>query len=964
MAEYGKYGWALGAIAIVIAAIALAMALRAPGGGDTNAMSGVMTGLSVQSAEVESLSSQISSLQTELTDSRQMEASNVAELTEQLEGLRGQSMQADEFDDSELKSAISDIRATLAELDSRMDTDGEDDDRIDSEHIEGLGAELSSLSASLAELHDAMSDGGGTIEMAIAELDAVRAELMQLQDAVSSDISSGIDDALARLNWLEKAAAPAYTKTYVEQAINRYDANGRAATLDYYSAMESVNGDLYLFVLDENYEVIVNPTLPNNIGMDIRGSLGTDITGKNFGAEFVTVDETGKWIDYVYLNPADDFNYERKHVWIVRHDNLIFGSGWYEREVSLESTPSAYARALVEQAVARYDAEGRDATLVRYNDPTSVAGQYYVLIIDSSDLRAVANGARPDLVGTIPDRIDPTGYYYGSDIASATEEGKWISYVILNPETGEEQRKHTWITLHDGLVFGSGYYEPTVASMQSSDEEENVLTILYWQAPSLPGPYLVAGNKDTDAGAVTLEPLASYDPDGELTPRLTAEIPTLENGGISEDLMSITWKLRQGLKWSDSSDFTANDVVFTWRYCTDEETGCIGEDAFSGIESVNAIDDLTVRIEFDAPVPYPYTAFVGAGTPIISSAQFAECVGVAARTCEQQNTAPLGTGPYRITEFTPNEGAVYERNPFYWGETPYFDRVVIKGGGDAITAARSVLEADEADYAWNLQVDPNTLAEMEAAGQGTVVSAFSSLVERIVINHTNPDPALGDDRSEYLDGTNPHPFLTFTPITQAMSMAIDRTQISEPLYGFAGKPACNIIIAPSRYASTANDGCLTQDIEGANSLLDDNGVLDTDGDGIREYNGVPLRIAYQTTSNAIRQDTQALIRDWWRQIGIETELIQHDASVFFGGDPIVDKEASYRRFFSDVQMYTTGSGVDPQQYLSGQRCSHIQTRDNNWADGNNARACSAEFDEVFEKLEQTTAGSERDALVK
>ena len=591
-------------------------------------------------------------------------------------------------------------------------------------------------------------------------------------------------------------------------------------------------------MLDENYEVTVNPAFPNNIGMDMRGSLGTDITGKNFGAEFVTVDETGKWIDYVYLNPADDFNYERKQVWIVRHENLIFGSGWYEREVSLESTPSAYARALVEQAVARYDAEGRDDTLVRYNDPTSVAGQYYVLIIDSSDLRAVANGARPDLVGTIPDRIDPTGYYYGSDIASATEEGKWISYVTLNPETGEEQRKHTWITLHDGLVFGSGYYEPTSASMQSSDDEEGkVLTILYWQAPSLPGPYLVAGNKDTDAGAVTLEPLASYDPDGELTPRL--EVVGRQRFHRQRRCIHLAILHRR-------------------------ETGYTGEDAFSGITSVNAIDDLTVRIEFDAPVPYPYTAFVGAGTPIISSAQFAECVGVAARTCEQQNTAPLGTGPYRITEFTPNEGAVYERNPFYWGETPYFDRVVIKGGGDAITAARSVLEADEADYAWNLQVDPDTLADMEAAGQGTVVSAFSGLVERIVINHTNPDPALGDDRSEYLDGTNPHPFLTFTPITQAMSMAIDRTQISEPLYGFAGKPACNIIIAPSRYASTANDGCLTQNIEGANKLLDDNGVLDTDGDGIREYNGVPLRIAYQTTSNAIRQNTQALIRDWWQ----------------------------------------------------------------------------------------------------
>ena len=100
--------------------------------------------------------------------------------------------------------------------------------------------------------------------------------------------------------------------------------------------MASVNGDLYLFVLDENYEVIVNPAFPGNIGMDIRGALGTDITGKNYGAEFVTVDEAGKWIDFVHQNPADDFNYQRKRAWTVRHENLIFGSGWYERDVSLE----------------------------------------------------------------------------------------------------------------------------------------------------------------------------------------------------------------------------------------------------------------------------------------------------------------------------------------------------------------------------------------------------------------------------------------------------------------------------------------------------------------------------------------------------------------------------------------------------------------------------------------------------
>ena len=501
----------------------------------------------------------------------------------------------------------------------------------------------------------------------------------------------------------------------------------------------------------------------------------------------------------------------------------------------------------------------------------------------------------------------------------------------------------------------------TTPAPADAAEETKSLAILYWQAPSLPSPYLSSGTKDTDAAAVTLEPLANFGPDGHLVPKLAAEIPTLENGGFSSDLMSITWKLREGLKWSDGSDMTADDVVFTWRYCVDDETGCTAESAFAGIQSVQSLDSRTVQITFDAPTPYPYTAFVGAALPIISGQQFAGCIGRAAVTCEAQNTAPLGTGPYRIVEFTPNDRAAYERNPFYWGPAPYFDRVVLQGGGDAVSAARAVLEAGEADYAWNLQVEPEILAEMETAGRGTIVSAFASLVERIVVNQTNPDPALGDDRSEYLDGGNPHPFLTFTPIPRAMSMAIDRNVIAEQLYGFAGQPACNLITAPSSYVSTANDGCLSQDLTGAGRLLDESGVVDRDGDGIREYNGSPLRITFQTSTNAIRQSTQALIRDWWSQIGIATELIDHEAAVFFGDDPVA---SSYRRFFADVQMYASDSGIDPQQSLAGLTCEHIPIRENNWAGSNIARSCNPEYDGLIDQLAQARPGPEREALIK
>ena len=141
-------------------------------------------------------------------------------------------------------------------------------------------------------------------------------------------------------------------------------------------------------------------------------------------------------------------------------------------------------------------------------------------------------------------------------------------------------------------------------------------------------------------------------------------------------------------------------------------------------------------------------------------------------------------------------------------------------------------------------------------------------------------------------------------------------------------------------------------------------MLDTDGDGTREYNGEPLRIVFQTSTNTVRQETQALIRDWWREIGIRTRTIDHDASVFFGGDPVEDKNASLRRFFADVQMYASSTGIDPQQSLSGPLCKHIPTRDDNWSLPNIARSCDPEYDELYAQLERMRIGPERAALVK
>lgn len=493
--------------------------------------------------------------------------------------------------------------------------------------------------------------------------------------------------------------------------------------------------------------------------------------------------------------------------------------------------------------------------------------------------------------------------------------------------------------------------------------DPNTLTILYWQAASLPGPYLSGGTKDQDAGAVTLEPLANYNPDGEMVPKLAADIPTVENGGVSEDLTTITWTLKEGVKWSDGSDFTAADVAFTYEYCIHPETGCVYTEQFEGVTSVEAVDDLTVVITFEGTTPYPYNPFVGATGPIINATQFADCVGAAAQTCNEQNTMPLGTGPYKVVDFKVNDVVTYERNEFWHGGEAPFETVIFKGGGDAVGSARAVMETGEADYGWNLQVEPEILAEMETDDAlGVIDAAFAGSLERILINQTNPDPDLGEMRAEYDDGNNPHPFLVGTVVPQAMSMAIDRDLIASQLYGFAGRAACNFVNSPPIYVSTANDDCLTQDIEGANALLDEAGIVDTDDDGIREYEGIPLVVRYQTSTNSVRQKTQALVKQWWAEIGIETELLNHDAGVFFGGDP--NSPDTYQKFYTDVQMYTSSFSVDPQQSLGNYLCSALPGKDNTWGGGNIPRACNEEYDALFEELKVTPPGEDRQAIVK
>jgi len=496
-------------------------------------------------------------------------------------------------------------------------------------------------------------------------------------------------------------------------------------------------------------------------------------------------------------------------------------------------------------------------------------------------------------------------------------------------------------------------------------QDMNEVNILYWQAPSILTPYLSTGTKDIHASSVVLEPLAHIGPDGQLVPALAEEIPTLENGGIAEDLLSVTWNLKEGVLWSDGTPFTADDVVFTWEYCTHPEAGCTYNDRFDGVTSVEAVSDTEVLITFDSPKPYPYSPFTTSEVPIIQRAQFEECVGAEMAACTDQNFNPIGTAAFMVEEFRPNDVVTYVANPnFREEDKPFFDRVILKGGGDAESAARAVLETGEADYAWNLQISPEVLGAMEAAGNGQVAVAYSQSIERILVNFSNPSPDC-EVRST-LEDCGPHPFLTNPVIREAMSMAIDRNIIAEQLYGAGGRATCNLISGPDYNSSPNNEVCYSwgteEAIAEANQMLDEAGIVDSDGDGIREYEGTPLIVQYQTSTNAVRQSTQALIKQWWSEIGIETELRNIDASVFFGGDP--GSPDTFQKFQSDVQMYTSGaSSPDMESFLSSYLCGEDPTPDNGWTGANVIRWCNEEYDALFEEYQQTAGFEERAELV-
>ncbi|PIK73432.1 peptide ABC transporter substrate-binding protein, partial [Methylobacterium frigidaeris] len=261
------------------------------------------------------------------------------------------------------------------------------------------------------------------------------------------------------------------------------------------------------------------------------------------------------------------------------------------------------------------------------------------------------------------------------------------------------------------------------------------LKLLFWQAATLINPHFAIGTKDQEGSRIFYEPLAAWDADGNLFPILAAEIPSKENGGVAADGRSVTWKLKPNVKWHDGKPFTADDVVFTAEYAANPATAAVTGGSYINVK-VTKVDDLTVKLSFKEPTPFWADAFVSSAGMIIPKHVFADYTGDKSRDAPA-NLAPVGTGPYKFSEFRPGDILRGVRNPDYHvPNRPFFDSIEMKGGGDAVSAARAVLQTGEYDYAWNMQVEDEILKRLEAEGKGRVKMDYGGNLEFLLLNAT------------------------------------------------------------------------------------------------------------------------------------------------------------------------------------------------------------------------------------
>jgi peptide/nickel transport system substrate-binding protein len=534
----------------------------------------------------------------------------------------------------------------------------------------------------------------------------------------------------------------------------------------------------------------------------------------------------------------------------------------------------------------------------------------------------------------------------------------------------------TFVAAQDSTPAPSATGRPAVNTENQTRGEGGDLRIIQWQAPSHLSALQATGDKDGLGASLVSEALMVRGPEGQLIPNLITEVPTVENGLLAEDFTSVTFNLLPDVLWSDGEPFTAADVAFTLDWILDKtvETvedesgtpvaattnGAVAKAIYETIDSYTVDGDTSITITFIQPNPTWSDGYTGAGASVIYPKHVLDGGGQEAIDAFKAN--PIGTGPYKVDEFAVNDQVIYSVNENYREPTkPYFSRVVLKGGGDAASAARAVIQTGDFDFGWNIAIEPELATSLTGDDTpGVLLVAPDIGIERININFSDPRAEVDGQRSEM---NTPHPILSDLAVRQAMNLAIDRELIANSFF-FGGQEEPAVVNILSGIPTMESpDNAVVFDPEAAGQLLDEAGwVLDGD---VRKKDGVELALNFQTTINQVRQKIQQVVKANLEDIGFKIELVQTDASIFF--DSAEGNDQSNTHFYYDLNMFQSSVGAPPPvsymlRWYSGENGENIAQASNSWTGRNFQRYSNADYDELYRQAQVESDPDEQNEL--
>ncbi|NWG18646.1 MAG: peptide ABC transporter substrate-binding protein [Chloroflexi bacterium] len=462
----------------------------------------------------------------------------------------------------------------------------------------------------------------------------------------------------------------------------------------------------------------------------------------------------------------------------------------------------------------------------------------------------------------------------------------------------------------------------------------SAITVMWPQEPDAINPMYTTMTFGGYTYQLFLAAVWEFDENYNPYPVLVSEMPSPENGGISEDGRTFTYKLKEGMLWSDGDPLDSADVLFTLDMWANERNTTQGRSPYDLIESAEAPDATTVVITFSEPYA-PWLGFNFRPLPEHILRPIFEAEGTL-DNAEFNKNPTVASGPYVLAEYVVGTFMRFVANPNFVLGAPKIETVVVTFVPDeqAYTASMLAGDADLGTFfpASEVQTLRDAGIDVRIIGSGYNEGLFFNAGDRA-------HPAMADIR-----------------VRKALALGFDRFSISEDLnYGvlppgasyWENTPYANPNLEPVPY-----------DPEQAKALLDEAGWVDSDGDGIRDKDGVKLEVRFIATTRGIRRDMQALAQQWYQELGISMLIENYESGVFFGG---YDEGGPAATGQYEIATWSSAPGGFPDPDTVRFECDYIPSDDNPAGDNWNY-FCDEELDALLKQQRTETDAEARIAL--